>query len=236
MELHTGDRMSQAEFHRIYERMPENFKAELIGGIVYVASPLKRQHSNPHVLLATVFGTYVLNTLGVESGDNGTVLLGEKSEPQPDLYMRILPEYGGQSRTTKDDYVQGAPELVAEIALSSRALDLHAKRYDYTRYGVREYLVLSLHEGRFYWFDLQADRELEPDDDGVIRVRCFPGLWIDVEALLTQQRRMMAVLEQGLATPEHTTFVQSLAQAAARRRKKPSASRRKGGRRGRPSP
>jgi Uma2 family endonuclease len=229
-ELYSGDHMSREEFHRIYEQMPPSFKAELIGGIVYVASPLSIRHGNPHALLATVFGTYELSTPGVESGDNTTVLLGAESEPQPDLFLRILPDHGGQSRTFRDEYVQGAPELVAEVAHSSRSIDLHAKRNDYAHHGVREYLVLSVRDRRLFWFDLRADQELTPDDDGILRARCFPGLWIDVEALLTKDPRLMAVLAQGLATPEHAAFVQSLAQAKAARgrRKKPSRGKRKG--------
>ncbi len=223
-ELNNGDRMTREEFHRIYEQMPEDFKAELVGGIVYVASPLKRQHGNPHVRLTAVFGVYGLHTPGVEASDNTTVLLGEAGEPQPDLYMRILPEYGGQSRTTRDDYVKGAPELIAEIAVSSRAIDLHGKRDDYRRYGVREYLVLCPREQELRWFDLVADQELTPDADGVLRVRCFPGLWIDVAALLANDRRLLAVLEQGLATPEHAAFVEALAAAQRGGRKKPRGS------------
>jgi Uma2 family endonuclease len=225
MELHNGDRMTAAEFHKVYERMPPDFKAELIGGIVYVASPLSRQHGTPHLVLGTLFGTYGLKTPGVEASDNTTVLLGTEGEPQPDLYLRILPEYGGQSRSTKKGYVKGAPELIAEVAYSSRSIDLHAKRQDYKRYGVREYLVLSVREGRVRWFDLPADRELEPDTDGVIRVHSFPGLWIDVAALLKKDRKLLTVLEQGLATPEHAAFVASL--AAAHKQLKKSAARKK---------
>jgi Uma2 family endonuclease len=222
-ELHNGDRMTQPEFHRIYERMPPDFKAELIGGIVYVASPLKRPHANHHIWFGTLFGTYEMYTPGVEAADNATVLLGPEGEPQPDLYLRILPEYGGQSRTSPKDYVQGAPELVTEIAHSSRSVDLHSKRLDYARYGVREYLVLCVRERQVRWFDLPADQELAIDADGILRVRCFPGLWIDVEALLNKERRMLDVLQQGLATPEHAAFVRTLAQAkAARGRKKKS--------------
>ncbi len=165
-ELHNGDHMTQPEFHRIYERMPEEFKAELIGGIVFVASPLKRPHSTHHLFLGTLFGTYVLHTRGVEAGDNATILLGEKGEPQPDLYLRIRPEYGGQSRTTGKEYIKGAPELVAEVADSRRAIDLHEKREDYQRYGVREYLVLSVRERRLRWFDLRAGEELGRVDVG----------------------------------------------------------------------
>ena len=234
-ELHNGDHMTRAEFHRIYEQMPPDFRAELIGGIVYLASPLKRPHGTNHLFLATVFGTYVLNTPGVETGDNATILLGEEGEPQPDLYLRILPEHGGQSRTTPDDYVEGAPELVAEIAHSRRAVDLHAKRCDYVRYGVREYLVLCVRERQLRWFDLRAGEELAADADGVIRVRCFPGLWIDVEALLAQDPRLLTVLQQGLAAAEHAAFVRALAAARAAatgRRPKKSSPRQGRGRRG----
>lgn len=217
-ELHSGDRMSQEEFHAAYERAPADFKAELIGGIVYVASPLRRRHGTNHLPLGTVLFAYEGNTPGVESGDNTTVILGDESEPQPDLYLRILPEFGGQSKTSDDDYVEGPPELVAEITHSSRALDLHAKRRDYTRYGVLEYLVLTLDDGRLRWFDLPNDRELPLDSEGVCRVRTFPGLWIQSEALLQKDyARLMATLQQGLATPEHAAFVERLAAARAAR-------------------
>ncbi len=213
-ELHSGDRMTRAEFHRVYETMPPGFQAELIGGIVYVASPLKRRHGTNHLPLGSVFFTYEAHTPGVESGDNTTILLGEDAEPQPDLYLRILPEHGGQSRTTADDYVEGPPELVAEVAHSSRAIDLHDKRADYARYGVLEYLVVLPREGRLRWFDLRADRELDADPDGVVRVRAFPGLWVHTEALLARDHgRLMSTLQQGLATPEHAAFVARLAAA-----------------------
>ncbi len=216
VELHNGDRMTQPEFHRLYEKMPEDFRAELIGGIVYVSSPLRRGHGTNHLPLGTLFFAYEGHTPGVESGDNTTVQLGELGEPQPDLYLRVLPEYGGQSRTTKDDYVAGAPELIAEIALSSRSIDLHDKLLDYARYGVREYLVVCPREGRLRWFDLPADEELHPERDGVCRVRVFPGLWVHAAALLAKDYgRLMATLQQGLATAEHAEFVARL--AAARR-------------------
>ena len=164
-----------------------------------------------------MFFAYEGHTVGVESGDNTTILLGEEGEPQPDLYLRILPEFGGQSQTTPDDYVAGPPELIAEIAHSSRAIDLHAKRDDYTRYGVREYLVVCLRERRLRWFDLRANQELLPDADGVFRIHAFPGLWVHGEGLLAKDyRRVMATLEQGLATAEHAAFVRRLAATQAR--------------------
>lgn len=212
VELYSGDRMTQEEFHRAYKRMPKDFKAELIGGTVYVASPLRLPHATAHPAFGTLLFVYKSHTPGVECGDNGTIVLADDSEPQPDLFLRILPEYGGQSRTTPEQYVQGAPELVAEIAHSSRAIDLHAKRNDYTRYGVREYLVLCVEEGQLRWFDLTGNQELQPDAAGVFRLRTFPGLWIDGPGLVAQDyRRMMPTLEQGLASIEHRAFVERLA-------------------------
>src|SRR5438132_1422155 len=94
--LENGDRLSQKEFHRRYEAYPEDVKFELIGGIVYMASPLRRLHAIYRLKLGTILSLYADATPGVEALDNATTILGEESEPQPDLALRILPEYGGQ--------------------------------------------------------------------------------------------------------------------------------------------
>jgi Uma2 family endonuclease len=211
VELYSGDRMSREEFHRLYERAPEDFKAELIGGTVYVAPPLKLGHGEPHVLFGVVLAVYASRTPGVRPSDNTSVVLADDAEPQPDLLLRILPEYGGQSSTTSDDYVKGAPELIVEIAHSSRAVDLHDKKDDYARHGVREYLVLCTNEQRLRWFDLAAGNGLQPDAEGIYRIQTFPGLWINGAALLAQDfPKLVKTLEEGLATPEHAAFVSEL--------------------------
>lgn len=216
-ELCNGDRMTRREFHSIYETMPKNFKAELIGGIVYVASPLKRPHGKIHFRLDSIFDAYAAATTGVEGCDNTTVMLSELDEVQPDLFLRILPEYGGQSRDTEDEYVDGAPELVAEIAHSSRAIDLHAKRKRYVKAGVLEYLVVCLRPKQIYWFDLATGSTLSPDDDEIFRSIVFPGLWIHADALLElDYKRSMNVINQGLASREHTAFVERLSKARDR--------------------
>jgi Uma2 family endonuclease len=210
-ELHSGDRMTREEFHRIYERMRKDFRAELIGGIVYVSSPLKRRHGTGHITLGGLFSVYEQHIPGVEAGDNATVFLSEDDEPQPDLFLRILPEYGGQSRTTEDDYVEGAPELLSEIANSSRSIDLNAKRKEYAQHGVLEYLVYCVKEKQLRWFDLHTNKELKIDADGICRVRGFPGLWINVKALIAKSKQLHETLLEGLASAEHAAFVKELA-------------------------
>lgn len=90
------------------------------------ASPLKLKHSRYDGEIGLLLETYRLATPGVEVMHNATAILRAESEAQPDLAMRVLPEYGGQSRTTDDDYLEGAPELVVEVAHSRRGLAMHA--------------------------------------------------------------------------------------------------------------
>lgn len=212
--LQNGDRLTQKEFHALYERMPEGFRAELIEGIVYVSSPVKRRHSSNHSPLGAVLLAYENATPGAESYDNATVILGDGVEVQPDLLLRVAEEYGGSSTVDQDDYISGPPELVCEISDSTRSLDLNAKKAAYRRAGVPEYLVLNLRDRRLHWFDLAADAELTPDADNVYRLRVFPGLWIDAEALFARDLgRLLATLNVGLASPEHAAFVAKLAAA-----------------------
>ena len=207
LRLYNGDRMTQPEFHRRYQAYPEDVKFELVEGIVYMASPLCRAHGKYHAQLTMLFGLYELRTPGVEVLDNVTTILGEESEPQPDLSLRILSEYGGRSRETERDYVQGPPELIAEVAPSTRSIDMHQKRRDYQRAGVREYVVLCVEERQLHWFRFKPNGKLVPDERDVFRSQAFPGLWIDSGAVLACDRaRAVRALRKGLASPEHTAF------------------------------
>src|SRR5262249_11529211 len=152
------------------------------------------------LLLGTLLQLYASETPGVEALDNVTTILGEDSEPQPDLALRILSRYGGRSEETKEDYVQGPPEFIAEVSYSSRSIHLHQKRQDYQEAGVREFLVLSIEESAFHWFRFKPSGRLVPDEHGIFRSRVFPGLWIDSKAVLAQDsRQAIRVLRKGLA-------------------------------------
>jgi Uma2 family endonuclease len=216
--LRDGERLTQAEFHRRYKACPRHFKAELIGGIVYVASPVGDPHGTFHAELSGLLWYYKVGTPGTRLSDNTTTILGKRSEPQPDLALRILPEFGGQSRLNERQYVEGPPELVAEVAHSSRDIDLGPKRNDYQRAGVLEYLVLCVGDEDVQWFDFRRQRALKPNRQGIIRSRIFPGLWLDTAALWAgDSARLIAVVQQGLASRPHAAFVKRL-EAARRRR------------------
>jgi Uma2 family endonuclease len=211
--LEAGDHLDQPTFHERYEAMPPGFRAELIGGVVIVPSPLSLDHGFHHALIMTWLGNYTIATPGTSMADNATTILGETSEPQPDGVLIIEPAFGGQTRLSEEGYLTGAPELIVEVASSSASIDLHAKRRDYEQAGVLEYAVVVLRQRVMRWFVLQDGtyQELSADADGIFRSRVFPGLWLHANALLQRDgATVMDVLRQGLATPEHTAFVQRL--------------------------
>lgn len=206
-ELRNGDRMKQDEFHRLYEQMPTDFKAELIGGTVFVAMPLGKPHARGHARLAGILDAYIARTDGVEVLSDATTILSHDDEVQPDLQLRILPSCGGQTRDTYDLYVIGAPELACEIAYSSRSIDLHLKLKRYQRAGVREYLVFCLEPREVIWFDFASKTRIEAGEDGILRSRVLPGFWLSHEGLIAlDYEKLMNVLNQGLTSREHADF------------------------------
>lgn len=210
--LENGDHLMQPEFERRYEAMPQVKKAELIEGIVYMPSPVRvRYHGRPHALIMGWLSAYWVATPGVDLCDNTTIRLDLDNEPQPDALLRIE---GGTSCISEDDYIEGPPELIIEVAASSASKDLHDKLKAYRRNGVQEYLVWQTHEQKLDWFSLQAGQyvSLAADNQGVIRSQVFPGLWLLRSALLKGDlAEVLTYLQQGLQTPEHTAFRKQLA-------------------------
>ena len=213
LPLENGDRLTRIEFERRYTAMPQLKKAELIEGIVYMASPLRhRSHGEPHAAIMALLTAYWVATPGVNLGDNSTVRLDLDNEPQPDALLRI--ESGGHSIVSEDDYVEGAPELIVEIAASSAAYDLHDKKQVYRRNGVQEYIVWQVFENKLDWFSLQSGEyvPLQPDDNGVVRSLVFPGMWLfDPSLLAGEMPKAITLLQLGLNSPEHAQFIELLA-------------------------
>lgn len=183
--LENGDRLTRPEFERRYAAMSHIKKAELVEGCVYMASPVRiTQHGAPHARIMAWLGIYWAATPGVQVGDNPTVRLDADNEVQPDALLRL--ETNGQSRISDDGYVEGAPELVIEIAASSASIDLNQKLHVYRRNQVQEYLVWQVYEAVFTWFRLRDGQylSLPANPSGILCSEIFPGLWLDASALL----------------------------------------------------
>jgi Uma2 family endonuclease len=218
--LENGDQLDQKTFHARYEAMPEDCRAELIGGIVYLASPQKVPHSEAQCLTVRWLDEYSEATPGTEALANNTQILGPESEPEPDGCLFIASEYGGRVFVDPDDFLNGSPDLVAEVSSSTESIDLHRKKLDYEKAGVREYVVLALRTQQVFWFFRQRGKfkEVPLPADGIFRSRAFPGLWLDAEAMLRNNRQqVLAALKQGLASPEHAAFLAKLAKQASKK-------------------
>ncbi len=214
--LEQGDRLTRGEFERRYNAMPDLKKAELIEGVVYMAAAAVKfeGHAHEHNHLNVWLGFYGAETGGVVAGDNSSLKLDLDNMPQPDCLLMRLPEFGGQAEIV-DGYIEGAPELVGEVSSSTVSFDLHAKLNVYRRNGVREYLVWRTQDEEIDWFILREGQfeRLAPDADGILRSPQFPGLWLDAAAMTAGNlKQVIQVLQQGIASVEHTEFVSQLAQ------------------------
>jgi Uma2 family endonuclease len=212
--LENGDRLTREEFERRYHAMPNLKKAELIEGEVYIPSPVRqRGHGRQHSYLNYWVTFYEGSTPGVEVGDNSTVRLNPENEPQPDCLLFIQPENAGQVRIGEDGYIEGAPDLVAEVAASSVSYDLGKKLHAYAANGVREYLVWRVRDRAIGWFANRGGtfERIVPQADGIFRSEVFPGLWLDPAALIRGDvNGVLAIVQQGLNSPEHAEFVTRL--------------------------
>jgi hypothetical protein len=89
-------------------------------------------------------------------------------------------------------YIEGAPELAVEIAASSASVDMHDKKRVYRR---------NLVEGDY--------QEVMPDESGIIRSQVFPGLWLNVPALLDEDlAAVLDTLRQGLTSAASADFTE----------------------------
>lgn len=210
--LNPGDHLSRAEFERRWDAHPEIKIAELVEGVVFYSRYVPfEKHGCPHADAVGWLGVYTAYTPGINACSSGTVRLDFENEFTPDgcLYL----ERGGKSRVSQDDVIEGAPELVVEIATSSAAYDLHTKKRVYQRSGVQEYLAFQMHEKGEDWFVLREGvyATLTPDETGILKSEVFPGLWLNTKAFWSGDlAAMLATLQEGVASPEHAAFVERM--------------------------
>src|SRR5438552_13033280 len=212
--LLNGDHLTVPEFERRYGAMPEIKKAELIEGIVVMSPPISNTHGESHGTITYLLKRYAQATPGISLGLNASVRLDGNNEYQPDALLRIESGKLAHSKVGPDGLLEGGPEFVAEIAVSSAAYDLHEKKAVYQRCRVPEYFVWQVVDSQIHSFALERGDyvELEPRTDGVIRSRIFPGLWLDVRALVAgAEEKVSRTLERGIKSAEHATFVKRLA-------------------------
>lgn len=224
--LRDGDRLSVPEFLRRYAADPVVLSAELIQGAVTisrrrstrngieVASPgLSVAVAESVCALNAILGVYAAHTRGTRATARVTLIPGASAALEPDGTLRVLADRGGKARVGEDGWLHGVPELVAETSFTSGPRDFGPKYTAYESAGVPEYLVWRTAEQEVHWLALQngAFVPLQPDANGIVRSGAFPGLWLNVPALLAgDTAAVLATLQLGIASPEHAAFVARL--------------------------
>lgn len=197
--LESGDRLTRAEFHRRYLTRPDIRRAELIEGVVYVPSPTRfTYHDEQAAAMVLWLGTYAARHPGVKAGSSATLILDDRNEVQPAAFLFRVQTEGFGARVNEQGYIEGAPQLVVEVAASSVSYDLHDKLEAYRRNGVLEYVVWRVLDARIDWFRLVGGRYVraEPDARGVVESAHFPGLRLPVDRMLAGDRAgVLAELE-----------------------------------------
>ena len=187
-DLENGDVMSREEFHKRYSECEGLERVELSEGVVYMPSPVRLvQHQRPAKLMLVWLDRYQeLHDGLVEAIHDSSVLMDDQNEPIPDVLLyRIEPD------RLVDGYLVVPPELVVEISASTVSRDLHQKKRAYERNGVLEYIVWRVLDEAIDWFQLRdgAYIERQPDASGIIESEVFPGLRLDVPAMLALDRK-----------------------------------------------
>jgi Uma2 family endonuclease len=212
--LLNGDHLSLPEFERRYWAAPEDKRYELIEGIVIMSPPISNDHGEAQLTLGSFLKRYAQTTSGVVAGTNVSFRLDGKNEFEPDVFLRIASGKLARSKIGTDRLIDGGPELIAEIAVSSAAYDLHEKKSVYQRCLVPEYFVWQVMDSQIHWFALENGEyvEMKPQSDGAIHSKIFPGLWLDTRALLDgNEAKVSRILEKGLKSAERSAFVKKLA-------------------------
>ncbi|MFN0096357.1 MAG: Uma2 family endonuclease [Dehalococcoidia bacterium] len=179
-----SERLTRAEFERRWDAHPEITRAELIDGVVFRDVSVSPTHAELHLRVGAWLMTFAaFHAAAVQALDNVSVRIPGGHELQPDVALRR--PSGGSSEAGRGA-LDGAPEFVFEVAVTSAARDLGRKKDLYPESGVREYAVWQVEEGLVSWWAARdgAWVAIEPGPDGIVESLEFPGLRLDVTSLL----------------------------------------------------
>jgi len=88
--LEAGQLLDRPTFHERYEAMQPETRAELVGGVVYMPSPMSVDRGDTSLIVAGWLDRYRRFTPRIRGAVGATVKLYLKGEPQPDAFLFIL--------------------------------------------------------------------------------------------------------------------------------------------------
>ena len=172
-------------------------KADLIDGVIYMASPDNNDANKLCVWLLTLMEMLVEDQdLGQMFVSRSAFRLDESNSPEPDIaFVRR-----DRLHLVQRGFTDGPPDLAVEIVSpESVERDYDKKRRQYQRAGVREYWIVDEIEEYVTLLRLAANhryREIRARR-GVLTSEAMSGFWLRPEWLWQQPRpKVAAVLKQ----------------------------------------
>ncbi len=177
--------ITASEFDQMCEAgvFREGHRLELIEGEIIEMSPIGKRHATAVRRLNNL----LTRSLGPDEAlvdAQNPVVLGDISEPQPDLaLLRPRPDFYAEHPRPEDIL------LLIEVADTSLAYDREVKVPTYARYGVQEVWIADLGGARVEIYlrptaDGYAGVERLDDPEAIVSPRLLPQLRLPVKALV----------------------------------------------------
>ncbi len=176
--MSTTSKTSFIDFEDFCLLVKDGEKADLIDGVIYMASPDNTDANKLNGWLLALMSIYARRKdLGQVYVSRVAFRLDKKNGPEPDIaFVRK-----DRLHLVKRGRVEGAPDLAVEIVSpDSIERDYGKKRDQYERFGVREYWIVDELEEKVTLLRLQASgryREVRPKK-GVLHSQALPGFYL----------------------------------------------------------
>ena len=178
----ADDLISVEDFYCL---VPDGQKADLIDGVIHMASPDSARANDLTGFVYRLFQDF-LEARGIGGKaffSRFACRLGDFHAPEPDV-VYVRPERVG---LVEEGGLRGGPDIAVEVvSRESRHRDYDDKRRLYEEAGIPEYWIIDPIQKRVEFLVLEESRyRLAPlEENRLFRSRALPGFWIDVDWLL----------------------------------------------------
>jgi len=178
-----SDLVTVEEFYCL---VPDGQKADLIDGVIYMASPDTRRSDRLGGFIKFLMQGYAaVQGLGEVYGSRFAFELSQFRAPEPDAaFVRTE-----RLHLVSERRMVGGPDIAVEIvSRESRQRDYGEKKQLYADAGVSEYWIIDPLQRRVEFHRLHAGR-YEPvplEQNRIFRSAMLEGFWLDVEWLLAE--------------------------------------------------
>lgn len=177
----------------------EDQKADLIDGVIYMASPENAEANDLFFWLSGLMSFYVEEkNLGRVYGSRVALRLNDKNGPEPDI-MFVRKQ---RLHLVEGGHINGPPDLAIEIVSpESVERDYVKKRAQYEEFKISEYWIVDEMLKRLTPLRLGADGAYRDMDlkDGVLHSRSLSGFWLRPEWLWQPRPNRLRTLKKLLA-------------------------------------